>query len=168
MIVRWIWSKMETLNDELFPGPIPPWIRIAQREIGVHEWIGRENPRIIEYHKATTLRATEDEVAWCSSFMNWVMAQCNMERSHSAAARSWLGYGRRLTGFKKYSIVVLKRGNSSWQGHVAFAMELKNGYVYCLGGNQSNKVGYANYREADVLAYLWPKPETGAEVHPPG
>jgi uncharacterized protein (TIGR02594 family) len=167
-MIKWVWHKMEALNDELFPSPVPPWIRVAQREIGVKEVRGGENPRILEYHSTTTLKASEDEVAWCSSFVNWVCKKCKLERSHSAAARSWLGYGRRLPGYKKYAIVVFKRGNSSWQGHVGFAMDLKDGYVKCLGGNQGDRVSYANYPASSVLGYLWPLPESAVEVRPQG
>lgn len=148
------------IRETVSPSPIPPWVQIAKREVGVSERRGGENPRIIEYHKATTLQATEDEVAWCSSFMNWVMMKCGMERSHSAAARSWLGVGRRLPGFRKYAVVVFRRGNSAWQGHVAIAMEdLGNGYIRCLGGNQGNAVSYANYHKSKVLGYTWPSSE---------
>lgn len=151
---------LSRIKEAVSPAPIPIWIRVAQREIGVKEIRGGEHPRILEYHSKTTLRATEDEVSWCSSFMNWVCWKCGLERSHSAAARSWLGYGKTLPGFKKYAIVILKRGNSSWQGHVAFAMKDNgNGTIQCLGGNQSDSVCYANYSKSAVLGYRWPVPE---------
>lgn len=157
---KWLSNKFTQAKEVVSPTPIPPWIRVAQREIGVKEVRGGENPRIIEYHAATTLKATEDEVAWCSSFVNWVCKQCHLERSHSAAARSWLGYGKALPGFKKYAIVVFKRGNSSWQGHVAFVMKDNgDGTIQVLGGNQSDQVCYANYSKASVLGYRWPEDE---------
>ncbi len=31
----------------------------------------KHSPRIVEYHQACTLQATSDEIAWCSSFVNW-------------------------------------------------------------------------------------------------
>lgn len=149
-------AMLGKIKESVSPSAIPKWIRVAQREIGVHEITGGETKRIIEYHGATTLKATEDEIAWCSSFANWVFAQCGMERTHSAAARSWLGWGTRQKGFKKYAVVVFKRGNSAWQGHVAFAMEDLGDRVKVLGGNQSNQVCYATYPKASVLGYMWP------------
>lgn len=136
----------------------PKWIEIAEKELGVSERRGGENPRIIEYHKATTLKASEDEVAWCSSFVNWVMMKSGYERTHSAAARSWLQLEKRLPKFEKYAIVIFKRGNSSWQGHVGFAIEERGDYIRCLGGNQGDKVSYALYPKSKVLGYRWPKP----------
>jgi uncharacterized protein (TIGR02594 family) len=144
------------IKESISPAPIPKWIRTAQREIGVREIRGGETKRIIEYHAATTLKATEDEISWCSSFVNWVFAECLMERTHSAAARSWLGWGKKQSGFRKYAVVVFKRGNSPWMGHVAFAMEDRGDFIQVLGGNQGDKVCYANYAKANVLGYFWP------------
>lgn len=138
----------------------PKWIEIAEKEIGVKETRGGETARILEYHKATSLKASEDEVAWCSSFMNWVMQEARCKRTHSASARSWLqkDLGKHSDKFKEYAVVVMKRGNSSWQGHVAFAIKEDKTRVYCLGGNQGDRVGYAWYAKSKVLSYLWPDP----------
>jgi uncharacterized protein (TIGR02594 family) len=135
----------------------PDYVALAELEIGTKEIKGGENKRIIEYHSATKLKASEDEVAWCSSFINWLMMKCGYERSHSAAARSWLSVGTKLKGFEKYAIVVFKRGNSAWQGHVAIAIDETKDGVRVLGGNQSNSVSYATYRKSDVLGYFRPK-----------
>lgn len=137
----------------------PNWITIAKKEIGVKEVRGGENARIIEYHSTCTLKATEDEVAWCSAFVNWVMLKAGCERTHMAAARSWLGIGPKLPGFKKYAIVVFKRGDSKWQGHVAFAIDDLGSSIRVLGGNQHDAVCYAVYKKSNVLGYFWPKAE---------
>ncbi len=136
----------------------PVWIELAEKELGVKEIRGGEAARIIEYHRATKLAATEDEIAWCSSFMNWVMKKCGRHRTYSASARSWLqkDAGKQLDSFKEYAIVVFKRGNSSWQGHVTFAIKEDATRVYCLGGNQGDKVGYSWYSKSKVLGYVWP------------
>ncbi len=57
--------------------PSAPWMDIATAELGVHEdsLPGQHNARIVEYHQTTTLKATDDETPWCSSFVNWVMKQ---------------------------------------------------------------------------------------------
>lgn len=146
------------VKAKLSPSDKPAWIKVAEAEIGVKERVGSaDNPRILEYHSKTSLKSTDDEVPWCSAFVNWVMAKCGLERSSSAAARSWLGYGEALPGFKRYAIVILKRGGSAWQGHVAFAMRDDGDTILCLGGNQSDEVRYSNYRKKDVIAYRWPR-----------
>lgn len=149
-------AKIKALLKKPTP-QVPEWIEIAKKEIGVKEVKGGENPRIIEYHSTCTLKATEDEVAWCSAFMNWVMMKAGCERTHNAAARSWLGYSKPLPKFTKYAIVVFKRGNSAWQGHVAFAIDDLGDSIRVLGGNQKDQVCYAVYKKANVLGYYWPK-----------
>lgn len=150
-------EKLKGYKEAVLPTVLPPWIRIAKTQIGVHETRNGETKRIIEYHATTTLKATEDEVAWCSAFVNWVMMKAGIERTHSAAARSWLGWGKRSKYFTKYAVVVLARGNSSWQGHVGFAIDDLGDSIRVLGGNQGNAVSYAIYPKKRVLGYMWPE-----------
>lgn len=45
---------------------------VAKTQKGIKEITGSvDNPKIVEYHQACTLQATDDETAWCSSFANW-------------------------------------------------------------------------------------------------
>lgn len=45
---------------------------VAGTQMGTKEIGGRkDNPKIVEYHQACTLQATDDETPWCSSFVNW-------------------------------------------------------------------------------------------------
>jgi uncharacterized protein (TIGR02594 family) len=148
------------LRELVFPGPDikPIWITVAEGELGVKERSGpADNPRILEYEASCDLKHAADSIPWCSYFMNWVMRECKMERSNSGAARSWLAFGVQLPGFKKYSIVVLKRGKSLWQGHVAFAIRDDGDTILCLGGNMSDEVRYSSYPKKDVLGYRWPR-----------
>jgi len=47
------------------------WMAKAMKEIGQSEIGGSShNARIIAYHATTTLRASDDETPWCSSFVN--------------------------------------------------------------------------------------------------
>jgi hypothetical protein len=72
-----------------------PWMAVAMREIGQKEIRGPEhNPRIIEYHAATTLKASTDETPWCSSFVNWCLRQVSIAGTNSAAAVSWIQSNR--------------------------------------------------------------------------
>ncbi len=50
--------------------------KIARIFEGVHEESGsKQNQTIIDFHRATTLHASQDEVPWCSSFMNFCQLQ---------------------------------------------------------------------------------------------
>jgi uncharacterized protein (TIGR02594 family) len=135
----------------------PKWLEVAVREIGVEEVPGPEdNPRIIEYHRATTLKATDDSVAWCSSFVNWCMKQAGIQGTRSAAARSWLTWGKRIDSPRNGCIVVLRRGNNPNNGHVAFFVGDGDSSIRLLGGNQSNQAKVSAFPKTMVLSYRWP------------
>lgn len=130
---------------------------IATKEIGVKEIDGSgENKRILEYHKCTTLKATSEEVPWCSAFVNWVCAQIPVPGTNNAMARSWLLWGKPVTEPMAGDIVVFSRGNDGVSGHVAFLAETPGSmdlFVKVLGGNQTNSVCVQKYLRARVLGY---------------
>lgn len=135
----------------------PDYIEIAEKELNVKEIPGKaSNHRVLEYHAATELAATDDAVPWCSAFVNWVLKQARYRRSHSAAARSWLSVGEPIKKFEQYCIVILSRGKSPWQGHVGFGIEVNEDKIKVLGGNQGDKVCYAEYPISRVLGYRRP------------
>lgn len=133
----------------------PAWMRAARGELGVKEVSGPgDNPRIVEYLQSTTLGrpANEnDETAWCSAFANWCLEDVGMEGTNSAWARDWLNWGRRITTPVPGCITVFSRGAN--YGHVGFFIEKKNGYIYVLGGNQSDSVCIDAYPESRLLGY---------------
>ena len=140
------------------PKPITPtWFDVAKKEIGVKEKRGGENPRIIEYHDTTTLSADEDEISWCSSYINWCFKQVKIKGTNSAAARSWLNWGVTLDEPKAGCVVVFWReSRTSWKGHVAFLDRIEGDRVFVLGGNQSDAVNVSSYPLEQVLGYRWP------------
>jgi uncharacterized protein (TIGR02594 family) len=126
----------------------------AQKEIGVEEYVGdKHNPRVLEYHKCTTLGAKDDETSWCSSFVCWVVEQCGLKSTNSAMARSWLNWGKSLENPVKGCIVVFSRPPNPAHGHVAFYSHEDLTHVYVLGGNQSNEVCVQGYSKSRVLAF---------------
>ena len=136
----------------------PKWLQIARGELGQHEISGsRDNPRIVEYHKATSLGASDDETPWCSAFVNWCMQKAGQPSTRSALARSWLKYGKGLASPQLGCIVVFWRGSpTSSQGHVAFYLGSDGDYVTVLGGNQGDAVTIAKYPKSRVLGYRIP------------
>lgn len=139
------------------PQIVPPWLPIALAELGEKEVPGSgNNPRIVDYHQATSLKATTDITPWCASFVNWCLWQSGVKGTNSAAARSFLDWGRKLGKPQLGAIAVFKRGSNPAQGHVGFALDVRNGYVYLLGGNQSDLVCISLYAESQLLDYRWP------------
>lgn len=160
------WVKVRTSNGRTgyvsvkytAPSEDFPWMTFARAEIGVKEYPSeRHNLRILEYHKATSLRATSDETPWCSAFVNWCLQQAGILGTNSAAAKSFLKWGREIKDPVPGCIVVLKRGGHAWNGHVAFYLGKNNLNISLLGGNQSNRVKVGNYHLEDVLSYRLPE-----------
>ena len=146
-------------TGDAFRGPQgqPPWLALAKREIGVREYPDEtHNPRIVAYHATTALRATADEVPWCSAFVNWCLRRAGLRGTDSAAARSWLAWGRPLERPRTGCVVVLRRGKNPAQGHVAFFIAHCGALLDLLGGNQENRAKVRAYRTDSVLSYRRP------------
>ena len=142
-----------------------PWfeIAIAFERMGVIEIPGsRHHPLIVWFHAQTSLKATTDEVPWCSSFACAVMEMSGIRSPRSAAARSWLDWGEPLDKPRPGCVVVFNRASATNPNaaHVAFfwAPRGEDRRIDVLGGNQRNRVCVAPYLLADVIGYRWPKP----------
>jgi len=137
---------------------VPPWMAHAQGELGTEEVPGPgDNPRIVEYHMACDDTVTDDEVAWCSSFVNWCMMQSGIERTRSRAARSWMGWGSGLL-VPCYGCVgvIWREAIDSWKGHVGFVVDQTDSHIVMLGGNQGNEVSVRRYAKGRLLGYRMP------------
>lgn len=132
-------------------------VEIAVREllVGVKEirGAGLHNARILEYHGATGLGASDDETPWCSSFVNWCLRTAQVVGTNSASARSFMLWGKRALP-KPGCIAVLWRGHrDSSSGHVGFYLGGADGRVFLLGGNQGDAVSVAPFPASRVLDY---------------
>lgn len=95
-----------------------------------------------------------DELAWCSTFVNAMAKYCGYEWTGKLNARSWLDIGEALEFPEPGCIVVFHRkGRNSPYGHVGLFVSDCNGMIYVLGGNQSNQVCIAPYHKNKVLSY---------------
>lgn len=142
-----------------------PWMEHAWAHIGVRETKGKAATAeiVAMYAAAGRPDITSDDVPWCSAFVGKCTADAGLPRlidigvpkDDALMARSWLKYGTKLDEPKVGCIVVLKRGAPP-AGHVGFLTGWGDGYVRVLGGNQSDAVNEARFKEADVLGYRWP------------
>lgn len=133
-------------------------LKIAFNELGNEEIPGNQhNPEILKYATETGIKGiTNDEIPWCSTFINWVARKAGLQYSGKANARSWLNVGTRVTTPEPGDIVVFWRESpESWKGHVAIYLGVSTDKkrVYCLGGNQGNRVSVSAYRFNTVLAF---------------
>ncbi len=133
-------------------------LKIAFGELGTEEIVGeKHNPEVLKYASETNIAGvTTDEIAWCSTFVNWVAMKTGLQYTGKANARSWLNAGVKVTEPEPGDVVVFWRESpESWKGHVGiflgFSSDKKR--VYCLGGNQGNRVSVSAYRANTVLSY---------------
>jgi uncharacterized protein (TIGR02594 family) len=151
----------------------PKWLRRAYGELYVSEVSGPgSNPRVLEYHACTTLKATDDDVAWCSAFVCWCFEQDSAEHTRSARARSWLFWGGKLDYPENGCVVVLQRGPGKQPpasvldapGHVGLFVGFSDATrILLLGGNQGNAVSIVSYPIHQVLGYRVPAVVQGGE-----
>ncbi len=133
-------------------------LKIAFSELGTEEIVGdQHNPEVLKYAKDTKIAGvTTDEVAWCSTFVNWVAWKAGLQMSGKANARSWLTVGTKVAVPEPGDVVVYWRESpQSWKGHVGFFLgfSIDKKRIYTLGGNQGNRVSVSAYRVDNVLSY---------------
>ena len=133
---------------------LQPWHRQMRDWLGVHEVAGgAANPLIAAMHALTTLKATSDEVPWCSSAMCKALYDAGYNHTSSAAAVSWSRYGKPLGNLQVGAIVVLKREGGH---HVGLAECWGEKIVWLIGGNQGDAVTVAPFNRARIVALRWP------------
>jgi uncharacterized protein (TIGR02594 family) len=140
------------------PSYEPPWLQVARREIGVKERPGiRHHPRVLQYHAATRLHATSDEVPWCASYVCWCLETAGITSTRSAAAASYRTWGQKCE-LKVGAVIVFGKADpdAAGTGHVGFCVGVEGDRVLCLGGNQRNAVSIAKRPVAGIVAVRWP------------
>lgn len=131
-------------------------LTIALKEYGTTEIKGAShNPRILQYFQEIGHKwVTTDETAWCSAFMNWVAEEAGLESTGKLNARSWLSAGEKIESPEPGDVVVFWRESTkSWKGHVAIFIRETDTHIFCLGGNQGNRVCISTYPKYRVLGY---------------
>ena len=136
----------------------PEWLQEAWRLNGTKEIRGsRDNPIVVSFYEEVGHGwVKDDETAWCAAFVGAMLARAGLPHTNSLAARSYLQWGQNTTKPKRGDVVVFKRGNSSWQGHVAFYLGSTSKAVQVIGGNQSDAVNVKSYSKSTLLGYRTP------------
>jgi uncharacterized protein (TIGR02594 family) len=145
---------------------------IAERFVGLKEIPGtkKDDHQIMAMLKLDDEWPEDDEVPWCSAFVNYVAWLLRLPRSKSLRARSWLQVGVPIDHMmaqpkRGFDVVILKRGagtqpdatNLTAPGHVGFFAGTAYMTVSLLGGNQGNAVSVATYPSDRILGVrrLW-------------
>lgn len=134
---------------------------LAKAEVGTVEWAEGSNPKVVAYFKNSgNAGIKDDETAWCAAFVGAMLKRAGMKGTGLLTARSYLKWGMEVDrkDAREGDIVIFKRGNSSWQGHVAFFVKDNGGTITVLGGNQANAVNRRAYSASSLLGIR--RPET--------
>lgn len=134
-------------------------LQIALSQYGIKEIAGqKDNPEVLKYFYSLGFNGKDlhDETAWCAAFANWVLKTAGLRYQRKLNARSFLQLGEEVHPdcVQQGDIVVLWReSKDSWKGHVGFYIRENKGWIYVLGGNQSNQVKISAYPKERLLQY---------------
>ena len=124
----------------------PDYVKIALKEVGIYEIVGKlHSARILEYQATTAGKYSDDETPWCGAFISWVMKQAGINHGLKTPerAKEWINFGTMLNEPSLGSIAVKSRVGG---GHVCIVVgKRKDGKLLCVGGNQNNEVNIAAY-----------------------
>ncbi len=135
---------------------------LAQRYSGIKEVGGSiDNPAILAMLRLDNKWPQNDEVPWCSGFVNHICWLARLPRSKDLRARSWLivGKGITLDEAEPGDVIILKRGSGEQPGpevlkapgHVGFYAGRFGSFIEVLGGNQSDTVKVSRYSSDRLL-----------------
>jgi len=136
----------------------PRWLELAWGDLGVAETPGpAHTARVVAYFADVDHpQVTNDETAWCAAFVGACLERAGIRSTRSLAARSYLGWGEQVTGFRLGAIAVLSRTADPALGHVGFLLGQTAETVFLLGGNQGDSVRVAAFPHARLLGLRWP------------
>lgn len=127
---------------------------LAKAEIGTLEWAKGSNPKVVAYYRdAGHPEVKDDATAWCAAFVGAMLKRAGLKGTGSLAARSYLNWGKAVDrkDAREGDVVIFKRGNSTWQGHVAFFVKDNGSTITVLGGNQADAVNRRAYPAGSLL-----------------
>ncbi len=141
----------------------------AKECVGVSEWANGSNPEVERMFAEAGHPGQLDSVPWCAAFVGAMLKRAGIKGTGKLNARSYLDWGTPVDrkNAQPGDVVVFKRGNSSWQGHVAFFVKDRGALIDVLGGNQSNAVNVKGYQAAALLGIRRPPKATLGKIKVP-
>jgi uncharacterized protein (TIGR02594 family) len=123
---------------------------------GLQEVSGpHSNPDIIAMGDELGIEIGDDSTySWCSIAMCYYAQKMGYEHPNSPAARSWLTMPIKVLKPTLGDIVVFWRGSpSDWRGHVGIFINWNDKVIWCLGGNQNNRLDITPYSRDRLLGF---------------
>lgn len=95
------------------------------------------------------------DVPWCAYWLGADLEKSGTKSTRKGNARSYLEWGNPVPQgqWKEGDVVVFWRGkrDDGVTGHVAFLLAWDDDYVYCLGGNQGDKVSIQKFERSKII-----------------
>lgn len=126
------------------------------KEIGTRKIEGeKSNPKVLNYFRSIVgLNVDNDEIAWCSAFLNYICKEVGLPTSDSLMARSWLKIGQAINNPEMGDIVIFWRDKIDGPlGHVGIYLASTDKDIFVLGGNQSNEVNVSRFSKSKLLGF---------------
>lgn len=144
---------------------IPKWLEIAKmhEDMGVKEIPGaKDHPVIVDALRAANYpeRLIHDEVPWCAAIVCLWLEMAGLKSTDSAAAASYLNWGKNIEYGRPGCIVMIPRNGGSGY-HVGLYDREDNLGVWVLGGNQGDKVCTKRFGWNSVEEFRWPTVREG-------
>jgi uncharacterized protein (TIGR02594 family) len=123
----------------------------AKKYLGLNEVDNAQ--QLMTLFKIASIKLSPASTPWCAAFINAIEKSIGHPGTGMLNARSFLTYGKKvdIEDAQPGDIVVFKRGDSLWEGHVTYYVSQDMTSIKCLGGNQGNCVCYANYPKNRLL-----------------
>lgn len=96
------------------------------------------------------LKVNPRKTPWCAAFANAVLKKSGKKGSGSLTAKSFFGWGSKVTSPRSGDVVILRFKGGY---HVGFFVGRKGGQVLVIGGNQSNSVKVTAYSAKSVVQF---------------
>lgn len=141
---------------------LPDWLAIAMYDVGLTETKGsKHTDRIVKMHSYTSLRAKDDETAWCASAVCAWLEESGIKSPKSARALDFLTWGVPLSKPSIGCVLVFKRvvdpkTKVTMAGHVGLYVGEEGDFYWVLGGNQSDKVTYTKWPKHFLISARGP------------
>ena len=137
-------------------------LNFAAVNYGLQDFTGdTSNTKVLQFFSEIGHpEVVDDETSWCSAYMSWCAKNVNLEGLEvktNLSAKCWLQAGEEVIGTPKTGDIVIfwREKKNSWQGHVSIFIneDPVTHQVFCLGGNQDDKVCIKAYPSEQVLGF---------------
>lgn len=146
-------------------GAIAPNYPANQNIMNAFNQVGYPKSTLDSAYPGPIERQPGDNVPWCAAFAGLVLKASGSTYLNSLSSQAY-SQAWNCTRVSVQDVNAWRRNDVVWLSspnirHVTFIREIKNGKLYCTGGNQGNSVCTSIYNIADVqfVGRNWPVPD---------